>query len=411
MNPVDFTEKLYDADAYATFFDATLLSVTAESEKNSRPVYRLLLDRTLFFPEEGGQSPDCGVLTQYKDGMELSFDVFDVQLQKNLIYHTVSPSAQNPSAVPDPNFPVHGQIDWKHRFSNMQQHSGEHIFSGIVHRLYGFENVGFHLSNQTVTMDYNGVLSTEQVAEVELLVNRAISENVEITAGYPSKEELSALDYRSKKEIDGAIRIVTVSGYDICACCAPHVKRTGEIGLLKVMQVQNYKGGVRLTILCGFRALAAFSEKQATLSALTRLLSTSEEALADSVKKMKNTISQLKYDLSNARRAHLLEKAAVLPKEERNVLFFEPALEPATAREVVTELSRTHDGFCGIFHGEESNYNYIITGTGCDCTLLATQLRKAFGAKGGGSAQMIQGHVDAPKEAIIKLIQEQDTAH
>lgn len=404
MNTYEPTKKLYDDDAYAASFDATILSVLPQGEQADRPVYELLLDRTLFFPEEGGQSADCGTLSQCSNGVTVCFDVIDVQIRNNLIYHTVSPASDMPDATPEASRTVHGTINWQHRFSNMQQHSGEHIFSGIVHKLYGYENVGFHLSNQTVTMDYSGVLSAEQVAEIELLVNRAIAENVEIHTGYPSPEELAGMNYRSKKEIAGAVRIVTVTGYDICACCAPHVRRTGEIGLLKVMQVQNYKGGVRLTILCGFRALRAFSEKQATLSALTRLLSTSEDSLADSVNKLKTTVSQLKYELSCATRARLLEKAKLLPDEEQNVLFFEPVMDSATAREVVNELIKTHTGYCALFFGDDTaGYNYLVASAEHDCTIPAAQLRETFGAKGGGSSRMIQGHVNASEEDVTKL--------
>lgn len=146
------------------------------------------------------------------------------------------------------------------------------------------------MSDNGVTMDFDGVLSAEQIADVEYKVNEAIIKNVEITAAFPSKEELAALDYRSKIEIDGAVRIVTVDRYDVCACCAPHVKRTGEIGMLKVMGVQNYKGGVRINVLCGFRALQAYREKADVVSSLTNLLSTSQETIVERVTQMKNTV-------------------------------------------------------------------------------------------------------------------------
>ena len=266
--------KLYDLDAYATEFDAKVVSCEAVTY-NKQDGYAVVLDKTLFFPEEGGQSPDKGTI----DGKE----VLDVQIKKDIVTHYMAEALEEGAAV-------HGVLDWKHRFSNMQQHSGEHIFSGIVHREYGFNNVGFHLSDNIVTMDFDGVLTAEQVADVEYKVNEAIAKNVEIMAAFPSKEELAALEYRSKIEIDGAVRIVTVDGFDVCACCAPHVKRTGEIGLLKVMSVQNYKGGVRISMLCGFRALQAFREKAEVVSSLTGMLSTSQETIVERVGQMKNTV-------------------------------------------------------------------------------------------------------------------------
>lgn len=409
MNTTNETRKLYDDDAYATEFDAVILSCAPAAPKNGRPVYELLLDQTLFFPEEGGQSPDLGVLTIISGSTVLSLEVIDVQIKNNQIYHSVALSGISSSSdLLTEGVAVHGKIDWEHRFSNMQQHSGEHIFSGIVHSKYGFENVGFHLSDQTVTMDYNGVLTPAQVAELELLVNRAIVENVEIVTGYPSKEALAALNYRSKKEIEGRLRIVTVTGYDVCACCAPHVHRTGEIGMLKVMHIQNYKGGVRLTILCGFRALAAFSEKQATLSELTRMLSTSEDAIADSVEKMRTTIQQLKYDLSRTQRERLFEKAASISSEEKNVLFFEPALEQGAARELLNDLVKKHSGFCGIFIGEDATgYSFLVASEGCDCAALAASMRTALNAKGGGTPRMIQGHTSASKTSVIEFFRTQ----
>ena len=196
------TEKLYDQDAYAVEFDAKVISCEAYQEKKESG-YHVILDRTLFFPEEGGQSPDKGTI----DGIEVT----DVQIKKDVITH----SLKEPLAVGET---VHGIIDWTHRFNNMQQHSGEHIFSGIVHSRFGYDNVGFHLSDNIVTMDFNGVLTTDEVREVETAVNEVIVKNLPVEITYPSKEELKTLDYRSKIEIEGQVRIVNVGEYDCCAC-------------------------------------------------------------------------------------------------------------------------------------------------------------------------------------------------
>ena len=218
------TVRLYDQDAYATEFEAEVLACE-EVEKKEKKVYQIWLDQTLFFPEEGGQSPDMGTI----DGIK----VLDVQIKDEVITHTLAA----PLAV---GTTVKGVVDWKHRFYNMQQHSGEHIFSGIVHNRFGYDNVGFHLSDSIVTMDFNGVITAEDIEEIETEVNQAIIENIPVEVSYPTKEELKVLEYRSKIEIEGQVRIVTIPGYDVCACCAPHVRRTGEIGMLKVMNVQSY---------------------------------------------------------------------------------------------------------------------------------------------------------------------------
>ena len=289
---METTKKLYDLDAYGTEFEAKVLTCE-EVKKKDTTGYAVTLDQTLFFPEEGGQSPDQGTIN--------GISVLDVQIKKDVIIHTLAAPVEVGSTVK-------GKIDWKHRFYNMQQHSGEHIFSGLVHSRFGYENVGFHLSDQTVTMDFNGVLSEADVAEVEYAVNEAIIKNIPIEVTFPTKEELETLDYRSKIEIEGQVRIVTIPGYDVCACCAPHVKRTGEIGMLKVLNVQSYKGGVRISILCGFRALLEFRKKAEVLSELSAKLSANQEGLGEAVDKLKNTNQAMKAKLAAANEKMMQQK-------------------------------------------------------------------------------------------------------
>ena len=385
--------KLYDLDAYATEFDAKVVSCEAVTY-NKQDVYAVILDRTLFFPEEGGQSPDKGMI----NGAE----VLDVQIKKDIVTHYLAEALEVGATV-------HGILDWKHRFSNMQQHSGEHIFSGIVHRDYGFNNVGFHLSDNIVTMDFDGVLSAAQVADVEYKVNEAIVRNVEITAAFPSKEELNALEYRSKIEIDGAVRIVTVDGYDVCACCAPHVKRTGEIGMLKVMSVQNYKGGVRISMLCGFRALQAFREKADVISSLTNLLSTSQETIVERVTQMKDTVQDLKLQLGEVKQNMMLAKIFDIPADEKDVILFEDELDTPIMRNVVNELVGAHEGINAVFVGnDEAGYRFILGSNVQDCTMVAVNLREAFSAKCGGSAGMIQGSVNTTREKLEAFFEPHD---
>lgn len=380
------TKKLYYEDAYATEFDAEVLSCE-EKMDGEKTVYQVVLDQTLFFPEEGGQSPDKGALG--------GADVLDVQIKKDVITHTLNKALEIGAKV-------HGVLDWKHRFSNMQQHSGEHIFSGTVHRLYGYNNVGFHLSDNIVTMDFNGVLTEEDVARVEYLVNEIIVKNLPITISYPTKEELAKLEYRSKIEIEGQVRIVTVQDADVCACCAPHVRYTGEIGMLKVMSLQNYKGGVRLSMLCGFRALEAFREKAGIIQELTNSLTASQEVLPDRVAKLVASNQDYKYKLAVAKQKLMEVKMAEIPAEQEHVLLFEQGIENLVMRNAVNELTERHAGVCGIFVGtDESGYQFIIGSKNVDCTQTAALLRGKVQAKCGGSKQMIQGSVQA-KEAVLR---------
>lgn len=382
------TIRLYDADAYQTEFEATVLACEKVEKKDGR-VYQVWLDQTLFFPEEGGQSPDMGTI----DGVE----VLDVQIKNDVITHTLAA----PLTV---GTTVKGVVDWKHRFYNMQQHSGEHIFSGIVHNRFGYDNVGFHLSDSIVTMDFNGVITPEEITEIEEKVNQAIIENIPVEVSYPSKEELKELDYRSKIEIEGQVRIVTIPGYDVCACCAPHVRRTGEIGSLKVMNVQSYKGGVRISILCGFRALEAFRQKADIITELMAQFSTNQEALVENVTKLKNTNQTMKNQLASAKQELMEYKVSAIPEDSENAILFEADLETPVVRGVVNGLVEKFAGISAVFVGNDENgYQFIVGSKNKDCRQIASALREKLSARGGGSDKMIQGSVAATQLQIEEL--------
>jgi alanyl-tRNA synthetase len=216
---------------------------------------------------------------------------------------------------------VHGIVDFDHRFSNMQQHTGEHIFSGLVHSRFGYDNVGFHLSDSEVTMDYNGVLTEDDIRSVEKAANEAIWHDLEVSCEFPSDEVLSGLDYRSKKELSGDIRIVTIPGVDICACCAPHVARTGQIGLLKVISCQNYKGGVRVSILCGRRALEFIEAEHNVIRDLTKLLTTGSDKILESVKRTADENYRLKGELSECREKLIDIEISAIDSGQEKVLL------------------------------------------------------------------------------------------
>lgn len=382
------TIRLYDADAYQTEFEATVLACEEVEKKDGRG-YQVWLDQTLFFPEEGGQSPDIGTI----DGVE----VLDVQIKNDVITHILA----EPLTV---GAMVKGVVDWQHRFYNMQQHSGEHIFSGIVHNRFGYDNVGFHLSDSIVTMDFNGVITPEEITEIEEKVNQAIIENIPVEVSYPSKEELKELDYRSKIEIEGQVRIVTIPGYDVCACCAPHVRRTGEIGSLKVMNVQSYKGGVRVSILCGFRALDAFRQKADIITELMAEFSTSQEAIIDNVKKLKGANQTMKNQLAAAKQELMEYKVSAIPEDSENAILFEADLETPVVRGVVNGLVEKFAGISAVFVGNDENgYQFIVGSKNKDCRQIASALREKLSARGGGSDKMIQGSVAATQLQIEEL--------
>ncbi len=379
------TSELYYTDAYIAEFDATVVS--CEQGKSGR--YLIILDKTAFFPEQGGQSADTGLI-RTQDGRTVS--VLHASIKDGIITHETD-------APLDCGIAVHGSVDFERRFSNMQQHTGEHIFSGLVHSMFGYDNVGFHLSDSEVTMDYNGVLTDENIREIELRANEAIWQNLEVKCNFPAADELDKIDYRSKKELTGDIRIVTIPGVDVCACCAPHVSDTGEIGILKVISCQSYKGGVRVSILCGRRALEFLNSEHEIVKDLTRFLTTGSDKILESVKRQADECYSLKGELSECREKLIDIEAAEIDADMRDVfLVKEGGLDGNLMRKAANKLAASHAGFCGVFSGSDAEgYKYIIASgsEGRDAGLLQQKLKDEFGARGGGKQKMIQGSIGA----------------
>ena len=377
------TRELYYEDAYTYKFDAMVLSC----KEGKGGTFFVILDQTAFFPEQGGQSSDVGVI---EDENGTSIKVTHTSIKDGIITHVTDAPLREGTKVT-------GRIDWGHRFSNMQQHTGEHIFSGIVHSEFGYDNVGFHLSDSEVTMDYSGPLNADDIKALELKVNRAIWEDIEVQCTFPSKEELDKLEYRSKKELTGDVRIVTIPGYDVCACCAPHVSTTAEIGFLKVVSFQAYKGGVRVSILCGKRALGYIQDEHDILSEISRSLTTSADKVMDSVTKMREENHELKGKLIEAQEKLLEYELQAIDKNLSDVfLVKDSGMDGNLMRKTVNALAAEHGGYCGVFSGtDESGYKYIVaTGAeGKELKALQDVLKEKFGAKGGGNVAMIQGSI------------------
>ena len=308
------TNRLYYEDSHLTEFPA----VVAACEQ-AKDYWKVSLDQTAFFPEGGGQAGDSGYLNDV--------EVFDTHEKAGEIWHYT----REPLEV---GTEVKGILDWNKRFSRMQQHSGEHIVSGLIHARFGYDNVGFHLGEEEVTMDFNGPITREELAEIEAAANQVVFDNVPILISYPGKEELAILDYRSKIEIQGQVRIVTIPDVDICACCAPHVDRTGEIGLIKLTNVQAHRGGVRVNLLAGDRALGDYREKEASVKAISVLLSAKEALVADAVERLKQENFRLTGQLMTLNRALIRDKAAAVPEGSANPVFFEESLDADTGREL-----------------------------------------------------------------------------
>ncbi len=381
------TEKLYDADAYGKEFDATVLRVTDYKGKTA-----YILDRTFFFPEEGGQTPDRGTIN--------GFEVTDVKIDGEDICHFIDGTLKEGETV-------HGVIDFEHRFRNMQCHSAEHIFSGLVFSRFGFNNVGFHLSDNSATMDYDGFLSDDDIDALELEANRIIFENRRIIAEYPDKQTLSAMSYRSKKELSGAVRIVTVEGVDVCACCAPHVHLTGEIGIFKVVSHEKYKGGVRVHYLAGFRALEDYRNKQNALSSISETLSLKSGDEADGVKNLSEEYRKLKFESVS-----LLNRIVLANFEKERDLKADYLLHVGGPEEipVLDQSARQARNMCGsfsLFAGSDDNgYRFVVEGNGLDAAKAGSILREKYGAKCGGKDNSLRGSIDLKSEEIKDIFRE-----
>ena len=409
------TIKLFDQDAYAADFSAAVLTAerTVKQEKKGKKgkkeivTWQLVLDRTLFFPEEGGQTPDTGTIE--------GFPVIDVQLEGSVIRHTVLDNRTEEAVKEDgenplfsPGQTIRGVIDFAHRFSNMQNHSGEHILSGLVHGRFGYDNVGFHLSDNTVTLDFNGPLTDEDILWLEQAANRVVWDNREIRGWYPDPEELRNLSYRSKKEIDGPLRLVEIPGVDMCACCAPHVRRTGEIGLIKVIRTLRERSGIRLTILCGSRALAYMQILQKAAEDVSHLTNMPREEIAAGTSRILEDNDRLRQ--REARLEDLLTRSmsAAVPAGQRDVFLFADGIGNLAQRRLVNTLCETHDGYCGVFIGtDETGYRYIIGAADeKDARVLNTCLNKTCGARGGGSPAMVQGSLKCPEDEIRRALED-----
>lgn len=380
--------KIFYEDVNITNFTATVVSCEPEADRR----FRILLDATAFFPEEGGQTADKGTIN--------GLPVLDVQIKQDLIYHFLE--------VPLPaGTVVTGQVDRTQRFDFMQQHSGEHIISGLVHEQFGYNNVGFHLSVNEVTLDFDGTLTAEDISLIEQRANEVIWKNLPVEISYPSKDELAALSYRSKIEIEGQVRIVTIPGVDVCACCAPHVSSTGAIGMIKITSCQSHRGGVRLTIVCGGRALADYNRKLTSVTAVSVALSAKQDGIADAVVKLKEDI-RLKQERINQLQAEYLTlclSTLPAPSESEHAILFTDRMDTIALRNTVNELTSRYSGWCAIFSGSEADgWQFIIGSSSKDCDALAKRLRQELSARCGGGKAMIQGSVTATKEQVRKLV-------
>ena len=374
------TERLYEADAYCAAFTAQVADC-----RQAGAAFQVVLDRTAFYPEGGGQPGDTGFLGRVR--------VLDTQEHDGQLFHLTD----GPLEV---GRTVEGRLDWARRFDLMQQHSGEHIVSGLVHARYGYDNVGFHLGSELVTIDLNGELTEEGLKELEDEANRMIWKDISSEITYPGPEELKSLSYRSKKELTGRVRIVTVPGLDCCACCGTHVTRTGEIGLIKLLSCQKFRSGVRVELLCGGRALAWLNRTWQQNSRVSQLLSAKPEETGQAVERLLEEHQRLKGQLYAAQERQFAQRAEAL-SGTGDVLLFENAMEPDALRRLAAAVMEQCGGRCAVFAGrDESGYKYAMGQKGGDLRQLVKELNAALSGRGGGKPFFAQGSVAASRREI-----------
>lgn len=380
------TERLFEKDAYCRSFSANVISC---EEKDG--AFIIVLDKTAFFPEGGGQAPDKGTIN--------GENVLDVQEKDGIVYHKTA----NSFNIGDT---VSCELDWNLRFERMQSHAGEHIVSGIVNSLFGYDNVGFHMSEKTMTVDFSGPLTAEDIAKIEIESNKAVYRNVPITASYPTKEELADTDYRSKIEPRDGIRLITIEGVDCCACCAPHPAFSGEIGVIKIIDFCPHKGGTRIEMVAGINALLDYSALHTSVKAVMNLLSAKRDSIADSVAKLQETANTFKSE--NGKLSRKLALASLNPTNVNGCAYaICENMSYDDLRECSNNLIDNGVRKCILLSLTDSdNYIYVVSSSENDVRTIVACLNSSFNGKGGGKDNYAQGKLASDnKKNLIEFIE------
>lgn len=370
----------YYVDGYQREIEAKVIDCV-----KGKKGYDVVLEDTCFYPEGGGQPADKGVL----DGQE----VLDVQEKEGIVYHSV----KKPIEV---GRVVKGEIDWDYRFDLMQNHTAEHIVSGLVYRKYGFHNVGFHMGKEFITLDFDGKLIERNIIELDEMLGHAITSNKTIKVYYPTKEELEKLDYRSKKKLEGTVRIVEVPDCDVCACCGIHVKATGEIGCARILSHESYKGGTRLYMIAGRRAQFDYYVKNMEAQAISHMLSVPTKEISSAVLKLKKEKEALQQKVNLLEKEKLEKIAETVEQGSKKAVFFEKVSNNKTLQNFANLLSKKAE-VVAVFSGEDkTGYTYVFMSQKQDMKELKQKISEILKCNGGGTKEMIQGKIEAKESDI-----------
>ncbi len=373
------TEKLYEQDGECLSFCAT---VTDCKEQNG--CYQIALDQSAFSPNAGGQSADVGTLN--------GIAVTDVTEENGILWHTTNA----PIATGET---VKGEVDADLRWHHIQNHAGEHIISALLWQTYGFHNVGFHLGEKVVTMDVDGALSLSTLLQIEERANEIVWENHPIKCYYPKKEELKDLDYRSKLDLQDHVRIVEIEGVDKCACCAPHPRSTAQIGMIKILSAISYKGGTRITLLCGRAALALWNRERELTAELSHRLSLPRERLVEGVEALMERQTQYKIQLHALQQKELAQLQKTAEQTNTHQVWFLSVQDERVARQFCQEMLCKTDGVCCVMWETEDACRIILT-KDLAHSFDAKAFFQALGVKGGGKGALFQGSIAQTKDLL-----------
>lgn len=374
--------ELFYRDEYAREFDAEVISC-----QKGKKGYEVALSDTAFYPEGGGQPADRGTLGQV--------NVLDVKRRNGEILHITD-------APLEPGMTVHGVLDWERRFDHMQQHSGEHILSGVVHAQFGYDNVGFHMNDEVVTVDFNGPITWEEAMELEDKVNAYIWTDAESRELYPSEEELKAMDYRSKIELKGKVRLVEYPGADLCACCGTHVAHTGEIGLMKILSVSRHKDGVRMEMLFGGRAMKDYDRKHLLNTEFSCRLSSKPYETGEALQRVLDEMNAMKFRMQAMNERYYAMRATSIPVGEPVIFFNEPGMSMVEIRKFCDYLISTGKVKTAMIISpkDKESVNYVMGSADLNMRDMGKLLNEELHGRGGGRPEMVQGSFQAEAEAV-----------
>ena len=374
------TRRLYYEDCLMREFTATVVSCEA-AEKG----FRVVLDATAFYPEGGGQACDLGTLQ--------GSAVLDVREVGETVVHL----CHKPLPV---GAQVVGKVDWARRLDLMQQHSGEHIVSGILHKMYGCHNVGFHVGADVITIDFDYPIPADALPEIEGKANDAIYQNLPINCWYPHRDVLPTIAYRSKKQLPWPVRIVEIPGYDTCACCGVHVAYTGQIGLIKLLSCVKFHEGVRIEMVCGARALNYLSRIYEQNRLVSQAFSAKLLETGAAAQRMNDTLAAEKFRATNLER-QVFDSIAKEFSGKGNVLYFADGLLPGAVRELADRIAGQCGGTAAVFSGnDQEGYSVCLVNKAGEVAELGKKMNAALNGRGGGKPGFFQGSVKAANAEI-----------